>query len=204
MGFVSTVIFVSVVGTGAMWWLASRGIPSVDRPCDVLAELEAARKELQCEHAIVGAGGTLLGLRADENLIIISSAGGTANPLPYSALRAVTLTPTIHSTSVSTGQSRTLRGSQLIAAGAGAALAGPVGILVGGLSGRQQHESTTYSSDRVTALELELFFRDDRLPRMSIVASGNYGPLPLKQDAFKDMAARLANIAEQNTTTHAT
>ncbi|QNM82282.1 hypothetical protein H8M03_09675 [Sphingomonas sabuli] len=199
--FFSTVIFVSLVGAGALWWLASRSIPALDRPSDVLAEIEAARKELQCDYAIVGAGGTLLGLSSDEDLIIVRTPDGTASRLPYNALRAVTLTPTLRSTSVSAGQSRTRRGSQLIGAGAGAALAGPVGALIGGLSGPQQHETKTHSSDHITTLELELFFRDDGLPRVSVVATGNYGALPVKQDAFKDIAARLANIAERNTIT---
>lgn len=151
--------------------------------------------------AVVDPDSRMIGLRPASKQVVARTRDGTFVELTYKALRSVSLTPVLCTFSESSGQTTTRRGSQIIGASLGGVVAGPLGMVVGGLSGGQTHQSITTTNSSTGDLELEVFFRDDQLPRFAMHAGtpdGAGGSImnPDLGEAFKDMAARLANIID--------
>jgi hypothetical protein len=183
----------------AMWSESRR--PYVQGKMAISATTESLRS-FHLDYAIVDPAGRMIGLRTKSRKIVIKPQDGAVIELDYDALRSVTLTPVMSSYSESFGEVSTRRGSQLIGAGVGAAVAGPLGALVGGLTGGQKQQSSTTTLSSTDDLELEMFFRDDDLPRFAMHAGspnslGGSVMNPELRERFKDMAARLANIVER-------
>jgi hypothetical protein len=169
-----------------------------DRGLKALRSGEHERHMLDLDCVLVDAVGRLVGLRAQQKQLVIRSREGELCELPYSALRAVTLTPEYSRTSYSDGEVRTRTGSAIVRAGLGAAVAGPVGAIIGGLSAPQISEARTEHDETVSVLELEMFFRDERHPRFVMHGIGAYSVVSYEvSEAFKDMAARLANVVDR-------
>lgn len=167
------------------------------RQADALASLPLLREQHRVKHALADPAGRMIGLRPAEETIHLKLPNGEIHDFNYSKLRAVTLTPVTEMESMTSGETVTHRGSQIISAGLGAMLAGPTGAIVGGLTSPQQHSSTTTDESWSSDLILELFLKDEDLPRFELHASGGSSVVshPM-EEAFKDMAARLANIVE--------
>ena len=194
------VAFLISIGAFAFIWSAS-GRP-YKRGRESISASAAALSLYQVEYAIVDPVGRMMGLRTKGRKIVIKPQNGSVIELDYDALRSVTLTPVMSSYSESSGEVSTRRGSQLIGAGVGAALAGPLGAVVGGLTGSQRQQTSTTTLSSTDDLELEMFFRNDELPRFIMHAGsrdslGGSVMIPEVGEGFKDMAARLANIIDR-------
>jgi hypothetical protein len=165
-----------------------------------LAAADEFKVQYNVKHAIVDPDGGVVGLRPDQQLIVLKTKAGTLHEIKYRDLRGVTLTPVSSTYSETSGETNARRGSQLIGAGIGAAVAGPLGGLIGGLSAPQTQSSSTATLTSVSDLELELFLRNEELPRFEIHAGTKVGDarlmVPEMSERFKDMGARLANIVD--------
>jgi hypothetical protein len=152
------------------------------------------------DHVVTGSGASFVGLKTDCHTILIHD-NSALREFSYDQLRAVSLVPVNETISETTGEQRTNRGSQIIGAAVGSALAGPAGLVVGGLSGSTSMTSTTQSNEHLADLELELRLNDEDAPRITLHAGkvGAFGNRFVKYEQgeqFKDMAARLVNIVE--------
>ena len=103
-------------------------------------------------------------------------------------LAAVELTPIYESVTLSSGETRTNRGSQLVSAGVGAVVAGPAGAVIGGLSGSTHTSTNSRSEQRLASVELHVRFLSEELPYV-LVATGQI-------EKARELAARLANIID--------
>ena len=90
-----------------------------------------------------------------------------------------------------TGETTTNRGSQLVGAGIGAAVAGPVGMLAGALSGSTQTQAHSSTQQVLTSAGLEIRFFSEELPVVAITTS--------MVDEARQLAARLAIIIDLRT-----
>jgi hypothetical protein len=194
------VIVVIVGGVALMFWSMNENYNRrVKQETDVASR---CKQENGLDYAVVKAPAYFVGIRSADREIVVSTAEGR-HVLPFEKLRGVSLTPIMETVFESTGESHTNRGSQIIGAGLGAAVAGPAGLIVGGLSGSQSTASTSTSSAHVVDLELDLFFRDDNLPRFVFNGGsyGTWGSLSItygQEQETRNLAARLANVAEAN------
>ena len=92
----------------------------------------------------------------------------------------------------STSQTSTRRGSQLLGAGIGSAIAGPAGLIVGGLSGKTKTTTRGSSTESLSSLELKLRLRSDELPFVSLTFGW------IGAGGVETIAARVANYLDRN------
>jgi len=89
------------------------------------------------------------------------------------------------------GETTTNRGSQLVSAGVGAAVAGPVGMLAGALSGSTQTQTHSSTQRVLTSASLQIRFFSDDMPVVAMATS--------MVDEARQLAARFANIIDLRT-----
>jgi hypothetical protein len=170
----------------------------VQRQKQTLVDVESLKQELRLPFALLDPAGRLLGIRsAERTLVIRNGREAELRELRYEHLLEVSLTATTSSQTETTGESTTPRTTQILSAGLGAAVAGPAGAVVGGLTAPQRHASTSRTSDNMDELQLELRLLDDALPRFTLQTGGPIVAYEVEQ-AFRDMGARLANIVDTN------
>jgi hypothetical protein len=108
-------------------------------------------------------GSTTLGSSTDRRALAVIRASGEGEWIPFDAVAGVELTPFYARIDEGTSETTTRRGPQLIGAGLGAVVAGPAGMIVGGLSGVTRTESFSSSSEFLSDLELKVrLFSDDK------------------------------------------
>lgn len=137
--------------------------------------------------------GHAIGASLCRRQLAIVNRGGHGRWIDFDQIAAVELTPIYDRIDQSTSQTTTRRGSQLIGAGLGAAVAGPAGLIVGGLSGNTTTETRGSSSQFLSRLELNLRIFDDAIPNLKLSITSGY-------DEAERLAARLANIIDQRGT----
>ncbi len=158
------------------------------------AHTEANKKwvaSIRLGHAlpiIVYNGTTALGVNSDNRKIGVFRRDGDGYVLTGDHVRSVELTPIYQTVTDSTGETRTNRGSQLLSAGIGSAIAGPVGLLAGGLSGSTRNVSQSVSQQNLVSMEINVRFLSDEVP-LVVIATGMV-------DDAREIAARLANMID--------
>lgn len=142
--------------------------------------------------------GYAIGVNIQRRAVAFIRADGHGKWIPYDAVAGVELTPFYSRIEEGVSESTTRRGSQLIGAGIGAALAGPAGLVVGGLSGGARTESISSTSEFLSEMELKLRLLSDDEPLLKLRFSNriDYDPETEKFDGGLDdlerIAARLA------------
>ncbi|UVO50995.1 hypothetical protein M0208_10875 [Sphingomonas sp. SUN019] len=173
---------------------------------------EADRKEkfervaqATMEHSLVhalAAGDVIIGAAPAQRALFYKMAEQQEVWIPYSALAGVELTPIWQVSEDNVGETRTKRGNQLVSAGIGAALAGPVGAVIGGLSAKTTTTSFSSTSRLLSSLELKLRIKDPRKPFLSLeITERNIAGTNVTSElrhAAESLAALIANNVEEN------
>jgi hypothetical protein len=154
--------------------------------------------------ADVAYGPVTLGINVDRRMLATIRRDGRGEWIPYDAVAGVELTPFYMRIDEGTSETTTHRGSQLIGAGLGAALAGPAGMIVGGLSGGSRTESFGSSSEFLSELELKIRLFSEQEPllklRFSVTELGQFDPVTKRLEGGPEdverIAARLATELE--------
>lgn len=158
------------------------------------------RKEIenQLELTDVVFSGHLLGANRKKRALAHVRADGHGKWIPYNLVAGIELTPCYESIEEGSSVTTTRRGSQIIGAGIGAALAGPAGLIVGGLSGSTSTESRSRSSEYLSSMELKLrlYSEIDPLLKFSFENKFQFDPETNEYtgglDGLERIAARLA------------
>lgn len=159
--------------------------------------------DLAAEHDLlhaVAAGDVIIGVKEGRHALFYKLADQPHLWLSIANIAAVELRPVFERRDESTATTTTSRGSQLIGAGVGMAIAGPVGALIGGTTGARQTTSRIESNAVLRALELEMRVRDARRPRLIVsisqpLPSGSIVP-PALEERSRNLAAFLATAIE--------
>ena len=143
-----------------------------------------------------------LGVNVRKRAIAVVRSNGHGKWIPFEAIAGVELTPFYTRIEEGTSETSTRRGSQLIGAGIGAAIAGPAGMVVGGLSGGSRTQSSSSSSEFLSEMEikLRLFSEEEPLLKWRLSGPVDFDP-ETKQfegglDGLERIAARLATEIE--------
>lgn len=130
----------------------------------------AWRKEVITELGLVDVvgRGRLLGVNLQRRALAIIGVNGSGKWIPYDAIAGVELTPFYSRIEEGGSETTTRRGTQLIGAGIGAAIAGPAGLVVGGLSGGSRTQTSSSSSDVLSSMELKLRLFSDVEPLLNL------------------------------------
>jgi hypothetical protein len=124
---------------------------------------EAVRKELDLADFILGVGAAI-GFDKSHGKIAVVQSTGAGHWIPIEGIRGVELHPIYETSETTLAETSTNRGSQLLGAAVGGAVAGPAGLVVGGLSGKTSTVAHTSSDTYLAALELRLKLRSDDMP----------------------------------------
>jgi hypothetical protein len=149
-------------------------------------------------------GPVTLGVNVASRMLAIIRRDGNGEWIPYDAVAGVELTPIYRRIDEGTSETTTRRGSQIIGAGLGAAVAGPAGMIVGGLSGGTRTESFSSSSEFLSELELKIRLFNEHEPllklRFSVTDLAQFDPATKRLEGGADdlerIAARLATEVE--------
>jgi hypothetical protein len=167
---------------------------------------KAVREQLELTHAVHD--GYTLGVNVRRRAVAVIDPHGQGKWIPYEAVAGVELTPFYTRVEQGTSEATTRRGAQLIGAGIGAAIAGPAGMVVGGLSGGTRTESFSTSSEFLSGMELKLRLLSEEEPLLKLRFEGKAGFNPDTKefegglDELERIAARLAteiDCREQST-----
>ena len=131
------------------------------------------------------------GIDPDTRVLVIVGSKGRGHRFTYDHVASVELTPIYEHHDAGTATTTSNRGSQLISAGVGAAIAGPAGLVVGGLSGSRTTTHDSVSTAELDRIELKIRLYFDDLPVVKIVAP-SYAATQAER-----LAARLANAIDQ-------
>jgi hypothetical protein len=199
MGIVLVVtLVVTVLLIGAFVGGFQNATSAVQRQKQALSDVKPLKKELGLSFALMDTGGRVIGLRpSDRRLAIRNGSGREVNELGYEQLLDVSLTAETSSHTEGIAETTTPRTRQLLSASVGAAVAGPGGAFVGAVTSPQRHVSSSQTTENVDRLILEVRLMDEALPRFTLQSGDGVVPFEV-EEAFKDMAARLANIVDGN------
>lgn len=164
-------------------------------------DVRAAVTQYGLLHAM-SAGEVIIGASPERQALFYKLGGTPEVWIPYEMIASVELTPVYERTEETTSETRTRRGRQLVSAGIGAAIAGPVGAIVGGSGAPSTTTSSTSTSETLASLELKVRLLDPRRPMMLLeigerMLSGSRVSPNLRSTA-ENMAALLANIVDEN------
>jgi hypothetical protein len=160
---------------------------SVQRATNYEVSVATAHKVVD----VVSDGKITLGIDPKSKTLVIVDARGNGHRYTYDHVAAIELAAVFEREEEGTTETRTSRSSQLIGAGVGVALAGPVGLAVGGLSGKKISSHTTTSKERLDHLDLKLRLFCDDQPAVTVSAPAH------AQVVAERLAARLANAIDQ-------
>ena len=132
-----------------------------------------------------------LGVNVARKKLAIIERDGSGIWVEFDRIAHIEIIPLYSTYHESTGQTSTRRGSQLFGAGIGAAIAGPAGLIVGGLSGKTETVTRGSSRESLTSLELKLRLRSEELPFVKMTFDW------LNSDEVERIAARVANSLDQ-------
>lgn len=183
-------------------WLMVNG--SVEKSRKAWREASNWRKEISAQLGLTDVAGSdnIVGVNLDRHAFAFVKRDGTGKWVPFNAVAGVELTPFFSTFEESTGETKTRRGSQLIGAGLGAAIAGPAGLIVGGLSGGSTTTHASSSSEVLDAMELKVRLFSEVEPLMKINLTNSYHLEPVSEhstgglDGLERLAARLATEIE--------
>ena len=109
-----------------------------------------------------------IGVNAVKKELAIIDNDGTGFWIEFNRIAHIELVPTYSTSYRSTSSTSTRRGSQLLGAGIGSAIAGPAGLIVGGLSGKTRTTTQGSSTESLSSVELKLRLRSSELPFLSL------------------------------------
>lgn len=185
------VIFLLVLLGLLIWALVKSSTDRSNESRRALSEwTDQVKKQLQLSELVLnpqyGVGVDISGRR-----LAVLDANGEGSWIGFNRIAQVELIPFYTRRDESSSETSTRRGSQFLGAGIGAAVAGPAGLIVGGLSGKQTISTQGSSSEYLSKLELKLRLRSDRMPMLKIAFSEHL-------DGVELMAARLANAVDES------
>lgn len=193
-----------IIGVPALlMWLMVNG--SLGQTREARREASDWRKEVSAQLGLtdVAGSGNIVGVHLERHAFAFVKRDGTGKWVPFDAVAGVELTPFFSTFEEGTGETKTRRGSQLIGAGLGAAIAGPAGLIVGGLSGGSTSTHSSSSSEVLDAMELKVRLFSDAEPLMKINMANSLHFDPVSKqyegelDGLERLAARLATEIER-------
>ena len=133
------------------------------------------------------AGGIVVGYNRDNRQLLLFRSDTNKAMVPINGIKEADLLVTSHE-SGTTSVTSTNRGSQLASGVVGAAFAGPLGIVVGGLSGSQ---TTTSTNTVIETIELRFRLDSEALPILKLKVDSVGYP------TAERLVARLRNAMER-------
>lgn len=146
-----------ILAAGALFVVLYKG--SATKTRDANSQLHDWRNTLKKElgaATIAENARWTIGWNDELKSLALVEHSGAGKWIPAWQIRALELEPHYSQHHESTSQTRTSRGSQLVGAGVGAALAGPAGLVVGGLSGNTTTDSFGFSEQYLDSLTIKL------------------------------------------------
>jgi hypothetical protein len=99
-----------------------------------------------------------------DDRVLVAGSGGPERQYPFDCLYQVDIDIDGNTVTLTSGTTKTRRGSQLAGAAAGGIVFGPLGLLVGGFTGGNKTNSQVVDKRYVRSLALVLYLRDRRDP----------------------------------------
>jgi hypothetical protein len=140
---------------------------------------------------VVSDGTCAAGIDPSTGTLVVVGSDGSGHRFNYDHVASVELTPVYEHHDVGTSTTKVGRGSQLVSAGIGAAIAGPAGLVVGGLTGSKSTAISSVQTTELDRIELRVRLHCDDLPVFRIVASRH------ALGEVERFAARLTNVIEK-------
>lgn len=148
------------------------------------------RLKLDCElTTIIENARYAIGWDSKHQRLALIELTGDGSWIDLDRIRSVELERTYSQHHEGYTETRTGRGSQLVGAGVGAAIAGPAGLVVGGLSGKTFTETEGTSQQFLDSLTIKLRLRSTTLPLMSLGFSKDFHEVEV-------VAAQISNAIE--------
>lgn len=186
-------LILAVIGFGALMSAALAGGRLAEQSRERRRWVASVRHHHDVKH-VISDNHLAFGLDPARKRFVVVKRNGDGSLYSYDHIAAVLLTPTYITKISSTAETKSRRGSQIVSAGLGAAVAGPAGLVVGGLSGSTTTTTHGTSHEELQSLELEVRLFCDDQPRTTISVDA------ADEKEARDFAARLANIIEQRVT----
>lgn len=139
-------------------------------------------------------GGIVVGYDRDKRQMLLFRSDTNKAMVPINGIKEADLLVTSHE-SGSTSVTTTNRGSQLAGGVVGAAVAGPLGMVVGGLSGSQ---TTTSTNTVIETIELRFRLDSETLPMLKLKLDGAGYPTAEKLVARLKNGIERGDVAESN------
>jgi hypothetical protein len=149
---------------------------------------QRVRDALQLDEFASG-DGRAIGVSCARKAVAVLESSGTGSWVPFARIAAVEIAREYETHESSYAQTQTSRGSQALGAAVGAAVAGPAGLVVGGLSSKSTTVSYGSSYQRLSVVHLKLRLYSEDTPFLSVPVHG--------EEAVERIAARVQNEIEQ-------
>lgn len=197
-------IGLAIIGIPALLlWMMVNG--SLEQTREGRREASDWRKEISNRLGLtdVVGSGHIVGVNLERRSFAFIGADGTGKWVPFDAVAGVELTPIFSTFEEGTVETKTRRGAQLIGAGLGAAIAGPAGLIVGGLSGGSTATHSSSSTEVLDAMELKVRLFSDVEPLLKIHIENSLYFDPIAKhfegglESVERLAARLATEIER-------
>lgn len=194
------------IGAGVFIWVYNYQLRRSKE--DSTARQNAASSSLQQTHRLEEVfvnvdADKFVGINWSNEEIVAGAVSGNVNRFNFAQLADVEMEIGRYTVSEDDYQTTTDRGSQIIGAAAGGALFGPVGAVVGGLSGSKSTSGSRYSTEGISTIDLRMRFRDRAHPIIEIpFYNVDRGPVYAEKqgerlDAARRFHACLSNILEE-------
>ena len=171
---------------------------------------EEARKNLEDrfgtgEYCVVNKNKHCIGINWERETFIIGDMLNDISEVPFRNIVAAEIEFDGATVTATKAVSRTNRGSQLVGAGVGAALAGPAGFIVGGLTGSTRTDEKSVGIRSINIIKVIVTTRDRQKPvRECIFYEDNFRNLPaddptvkLAIDKARHFHALLSQVVEE-------
>ncbi len=201
-------MFFLVIGAGAgvFFWMYNYQLRRSKE--DSTTRQNAASSSLQITHQLDEVFVNIdedkfVGINWSNEEIVAGAVSGKVNRSNFSQLADVEMEIGRYTVSEDDYQTTTDRGSQIFGAAAGGALFGPVGAVVGGLSGSKSTSGSSYSTEEISKIDLRMRFRDRAQPIVEIpFYKIDRGPMYTEKqgerlDAARRFHACLSNILDE-------
>lgn len=201
-------VFLLILGAGAgvFFWVFNYQLRRSKE--DSTARQNAASSSLQRTHRLEEVfvnvdADKFVGINWSNEEIVAGGVTGSVNRFNFAQLADVEMEIGRYTVSEDDFQTTTDRGSQIIGAAAGGALFGPVGVVVGGLSGSKSTSGSSYSTEGISTIDLRMRFRDRAQPIIEIpFYNVDRGPVYAEKqgerlDAARRFHACLSNILDE-------